>query len=73
MKLFELLAAVSLSLIVYAANATEMESAENDYRAYCEEQANLSGIEDAAEKSAYIKECVESFEAPSTDAPQPDQ
>jgi len=73
MRLFELLTAVSLSLIVYAANATEMESAEKDYQAYCVEQADLAGIEDTAEKSVYIKECIESFEVPSADAPQPDQ
>ena len=73
MKFVKLLLALSLSSALYTANAEEMTSAENDYITYCTEQADMSGIEDANEKSLYIKECIESFTVPFSDTPQQDQ
>jgi len=71
MKLVEMLAVLSLTLNV--ANAADTENADTDYNAYCMEQAEMSGIEDAAEKSSYIKECIESLAEPSADAPSQDR
>lgn len=47
-------------------NAAEAEIDLNtaDYVSYCDEQAQLAGIEDAAEKSDYIRECVQSYAIP---------
>ena len=71
MKLVQLLAVLSLSLTLYTANAENMDFVEDDYLTYCTEQAIESGIEDANEKSEYIKECLESFMTPAEDsAPQ---
>jgi len=73
MKLVQLLTVLSLSLTLFTANAADTDSAENDYKTYCEEQAEMSGIEDANEKSEYIKECIESFTVPSGDTSNQDQ
>jgi len=73
MKLVEMLAVLSLTLTLNVANAADMENSDADYNAYCTEQAEMSGIEDAAEKSSYIKECIESFAEPSADAPSQDR
>ena len=52
-------------------NAAEAEIDLNpsaaDYASYCEEQAQLAGIEEAAEKSEYIRECVQSYAIPAED------
>ena len=72
MKLIQLLAALSLSLTLYTANAADKDAYEDDYITYCTEQADMSGIEDAEEKNVYIRECIESFKVPSGDAPQQD-
>jgi len=75
MRIVKWLAFLSLSLVLFNANANanDMESAENDYKIYCTEQAEISGIEDAAEKESYVKECIESFIMPSGDAPEKNQ
>ena len=65
MKIAELLAILSLSAVLNVAYATEMESADNDNVAYCNEQAEMAGIDDAQEKKQYVEECVESFTAES--------
>jgi len=73
MKFVEVLTILSTLLIFNVANSAAMEDLEADYNVYCTEQAEMSGIEDAAEKSNYIKECIESFKVPSGDAPPQDQ
>ena len=73
MRIVKWLDFLSLSLVLFNANANDMEAAENDYKIYCTEQAEISGIEDAAEKESYVKECIESFIMPSGDAPEKNQ
>ncbi|MDT8281830.1 MAG: hypothetical protein RQ982_03345 [Gammaproteobacteria bacterium] len=67
MKLALLLAILSISSL-HAINASAAENDANENAAYCNEQVQLTGIEDVAEKSEYIKECMESFGTPSDDA-----
>ena len=75
MKLVELLAVLTIGLALNSAHATEAEDAgsDTDYAAYCTEQAELTGVEDANEKQNFINECIESFEGSPGGAPQPDQ
>jgi len=75
MRLVKWLAVLSLSIVLFNANANanDMETVENDYKIYCTEQGEISGIEDAAEKESYVKECIESFMMPSGDAPEQNQ
>ena len=65
MKLALLFAILSISTF-NAVNAADEEVDYNitDYALYCDEQAQLAGIEDAAEKSEYIRECVQSYAIP---------
>lgn len=70
MKLVELLAILSLALTLNVSHAADTDYAETDYKTYCTEQAEMSGIEEPTEKATYIKECIESFSVPSGDAPQ---
>ena len=56
---------LSLSNVASAEEATTTENSDStDYVAYCTEQAELTGIENAAEKNNYIKECIESYAPP---------
>jgi len=73
MKLVELLAVLTIGLALNSAHATEAEDAGSDYAAYCTEQAELNGVEDANEKQNFIDECIESFEGTPDGTPQPDQ
>ena len=66
MKLAALLAILSLSAALNMAYATENEE---DTNAYCNEQAEMAGIEDAGEKAQYMNECIDSFAIPSDDMP----
>jgi hypothetical protein len=50
---------------VYASE--EMTSGNIDVPVYCEEQAQLAGIEEANEKNQYIQECIDSFGLPEED------
>ena len=78
MKFAILLALLSLNSIFNTAYATEGEasvsdditisSISDDIAAYCDEQAQLSGIEAAQEKAKFTKECIDGFAAPSGDA-----
>jgi hypothetical protein len=43
-------------------NATEADNTEST--SYCNEQVQLTGIEDAAEKAEYINDCMASFSSP---------
>lgn len=48
-----------------ASIGTTVENSDTtDYSAYCTEQAELSGIDNAAEKNRYIKECIQSYAPP---------
>ena len=62
---------VSLALLVtpfYIAHANEeLTNQEMDVNAYCEEQAQLAGIEEAEESAQYVQECIDSFGIPSDD------
>jgi hypothetical protein len=67
MKFTALLAIVALATSSSTTYATEENSANSDYLAYCNEQADLSGIENAEEKSRYVGDCIDSFTTPSGD------
>lgn len=67
MKLVLLFAILSISSF-HAVNAVAAENDNAENASYCNEQAQLAGIEDPAEKSDYIKECMASFGAPEDDA-----
>lgn len=66
MKLALLFAILSISAL-NTVNAAEVDLNTNDYASYCDEQAQLAGIEDAAEKSEYIRECIQSYTTPTDD------
>ncbi len=68
MKLPLLFAIIFISAFntVNAAEA-EIDLYTADYASYCDEQAQLAGIEDAAEKSEYIRECIQSYAMPTDD------
>jgi hypothetical protein len=51
---------------VYAEEASESDN----IQAYCNEQAELSGIEDGAEKRQFIEDCKASFDTSGGEAPQ---
>jgi hypothetical protein len=62
MKIAESVAILSLVLVLNAAHASdEMAGDSVNVSAYCEEQAELSGIEEANEKKQYMQECIDSF------------
>ncbi len=61
MKTSALLLLVSFATAISTVNADELSTSIDDYKAYCTEQAELAGIEDANELKQYIKECVESY------------
>jgi len=69
MKFAVLLAVLSSMIIFNTAFAAEANNDSNEIAAYCDEQAQLAGIESAAEKSRYIKECIDSFGVPSEGMP----
>lgn len=61
--LFTLLTFFSLGMIsnpAYAADSSDQNGAAD----YCNEQAEMAGIEDADEKQQYIQDCTDSFNAP---------
>ena len=60
MKYFALLAALSLATTINTVYATEVTSSDDEAIAYCNEQGELSGIENTEEKKQYIKDCIES-------------
>jgi hypothetical protein len=64
MKLAVLLAVLSSTITFNTAFAAEATNDSNEIAAYCDEQAQLAGIEDAAEKAQFVKECTDSFGAP---------
>ena len=69
MKLAILLALLSLSSILNTVYANEENaSVGDDTAAFCDEQAQLAGIEDADEKRQFVKDCMESYGASSGDS-----
>ena len=69
MKFAILLTFLSLSSIfntVYAAE--ENAGGIDDVAAFCDEQTQLAGIEDADEKKQFVKDCMESYGVPSGDS-----
>lgn len=64
MKLALLFAILSISTFNAVNAAEEVDYNITDYASYCDQQAQLAGIEDAAEKSEYIRECVQSYAIP---------
>jgi len=72
MKFAVLLAVLSSTIMFNTAYAAEATNDSNEIAAYCDEQAQLAGIEDAAEKSQYIKDCIDSFGVPSGETPPSD-
>lgn len=73
MKFAILLAFLSLSSIFNTVYATEEDaSVSENVAAFCDEQAQLAGIEDADEKNIYVKECMESYGVLPGDSQQQD-
>ena len=62
-KLLVPLALIASLNIAYAEDETADEAANenSDVSIYCEEQAQLAGIEDSNESAQYIQECIDSF------------
>jgi len=67
MKFAALLAISTLATASSTLYAAEENSVNSDYLAYCNEQADLSGIENAEEKRRYVDDCIDSFTTPSAD------
>ncbi|MDH5611789.1 MAG: hypothetical protein OEY66_04970 [Gammaproteobacteria bacterium] len=65
MKFLVVLAILSITTAFNSAYATEAGADSDNVTAYCEEQAQLAGIEDNIEKQEYIKDCAESYASPS--------
>ena len=64
MKTARLLILLSLTALLSTAYATEASNENDDVSAYCNEQAQLAGIEDQAELNQYVQECVDSYTIP---------
>jgi len=69
MKFLALLAILSLSTTFGSAYATETDGEADNVFEYCNEQAELAGVEDATEKEAYIADCIDSY-ATTSGAPE---
>jgi hypothetical protein len=68
MKIARLLVPLALITSFQIANAEEETAdATSDVSVYCEEQAQLAGIEDSNESVQYIQECIDSFAIQSDD------
>ncbi|MFC1589546.1 hypothetical protein ACFL3P_04665 [Pseudomonadota bacterium] len=61
MKFSALLAILSLITAFSSAYANEMDTEADNVAAYCNEQSELAGIEDAVEKEIFIAECIDSY------------
>ena len=72
MKPAILLAILTLTMNIAYAN-DESAEAGNTSAMYCEEQAQLAGIEDTDEKLEYIQDCIASFTAQSEISPEDNQ
>jgi hypothetical protein len=64
MKTATLLILISFTASISTAYANEPDGSGDDVNAYCTEQAQLAGIEDAAELGQYVQECVDSYTMP---------
>ena len=64
MKIARLLILLSLTSSFSTAYATETSTENDDVIVYCNEQAQLAGIEDQAELKQYVQECVDSYTIP---------
>jgi len=64
MKLAESILVLSLTMVLNTAYANETDGADKDIQSYCNEQAELAGIEDKVELEEYINECIQSYAAP---------
>lgn len=75
MKFFVLLAVLALTSAFNPVYASDVNSTEDENYSYCNELAQRDGIEDEAEKSQFVKECVDSFKASNseTDVEKSDQ
>ena len=67
MKTATLLLLLSLTASINMAYATETSNDIDDIKAYCTEQAQLSGIEEGPEFTQYVQECIDSYTAPTGD------
>lgn len=69
MKIAESVAILSLVLVFNTVHANDdMTGDSANISAYCEEQAELSGIDNTNEKMQYIQECIESFAVQESEA-----
>lgn len=64
MRITILLILLSLTASMSTASAEEAYEGGVDVTAYCSEQAELAGIEDATELSQYVQECVDIYAMP---------
>jgi len=68
MKFYYLFITISLVIFMHSARASE-DPAQNDaeFRSFCNEQAQMAGMEDADEKKQYITDCLTNYGVTSTD------
>ena len=71
MKSAILLALLSLSLNAFAVDEVEVNV--DDIAMYCEEQAQLAGIEDVNDLDLYLKDCIASFTSKHSETGEPGQ
>ena len=56
---------IMLSLMaISTANAEDSSASVEEYTKYCEEQAQMAGIEDENEYKQYVRDCLESYVGP---------
>jgi hypothetical protein len=67
MRTATLLILLSLTASISAAYAEETSDGGEEIAAYCNEQAELAGIEDASEFRQYVQECIDSYSMPSAE------
>lgn len=61
MKLVKSILVLSLTMVLNTVYANETDGSNNDVQAYCNEQVELAGIEDSAERQNFINECIQSY------------
>ncbi|MCG6938615.1 MAG: hypothetical protein LJE83_10675 [Gammaproteobacteria bacterium] len=67
MRIATLLILLSLTASMSTVYAEEGFAVGEDVNAYCTEQAQMAGFEDASELSQYIQECIDSFAVPASE------
>lgn len=61
MKSTVLLLTLLLASPIAMAQATETDNNDHEFIAFCNEQADMAGIEEASEKKQYINSCLKNY------------